>query len=61
MPGNIKSHNNRVENLAAVTRDSWVFAGSKRVHTHDVRALTVASPLIFEKGMYILILSSISS
>ncbi|KAH9301389.1 hypothetical protein KI387_012972, partial [Taxus chinensis] len=52
VPGNTKSHYDKAESLAAGTRDSWAFIGSKRVHTHDIRALTVAVPLIYEKGEF---------
>uniref|UniRef100_A0A0D6QXE5 Uncharacterized protein n=1 Tax=Araucaria cunninghamii TaxID=56994 RepID=A0A0D6QXE5_ARACU len=51
--GTTKSSSDSFEGLAAGARDSWVFVGSKRVHTHDVRALTLAMPLIFEKGEFL--------
>jgi len=26
--------------------EKWIYVGSKRTHTHDVRALTIASPIV---------------
>lgn len=26
--------------------DKWIFVGAKRIHTHDVRALAIATPIV---------------
>lgn len=30
--------------------DRWVYVGGKRTHTHDVRALAVAFPVVIDEG-----------
>ncbi|CAM6083883.1 unnamed protein product [Calypogeia fissa] len=37
-------------NTVGVLTDKWVCVGSKRTHTHDVRALAVAFPYLYEEG-----------
>jgi len=37
-----------VDFMMRPTGDKWVYVGGKRTHTHDVRALTVAFPIINE-------------
>lgn len=53
VPERIESVKNTVEDLADCAGNCWVFVGSNRVHTHDVRALTVATPLISEQGEFL--------
>lgn len=31
-------------------RDRWVYVGNKRNHTHDVKALALAYPVVQEEG-----------
>lgn len=50
VPESTESVKNTVEDFADCAGNRWVFVGSNRVHTHDVRALTVATPQISEQG-----------
>ena len=50
VPESTETVKSTVEDLADCAGNRWVFVGSNRVHTHDVRALTVATPEISEQG-----------
>lgn len=37
---------NAIDIVRGSSAEKWVYVGAKRTHTHDVRALTIATPIV---------------